>query len=96
MAGRSFTTIAALAALLAVSPRGSTQETASSIVAAQVRAQGFGCVAPKTATRDERASRPDEVAWILVCKNASYRVRLVPDMAAKIEPLKVRTRPRRQ
>jgi hypothetical protein len=32
-------------------------------------------------------SRPDEAAWILKCENSSYRVRLIPDMAAKVELL---------
>jgi hypothetical protein len=25
--------------------------------------------------------------WILQCESGSYRVRLIPDMAAKVEPL---------
>jgi len=40
-----------------------------------------------TAVRDAGRSKPDEVAWILKCANASYRMRLVPDMAAAIEKL---------
>ena len=41
-----------------------------------------------TAKRDERspqASRPDEEVWLLRCEGASYRFRLIPDMAAQVE-----------
>jgi len=32
-------------------------------------------------------SWPDEPLWILNCANATYRVRLIPDVAARIERL---------
>jgi hypothetical protein len=79
---------AALAALQAQS--GLTQalaqapDTPAGIVAAQIRAQGYACTGPVAATRDRRASRPNGAVWTLRCRNASYRVRLVPDMAAEV------------
>ena len=42
---------------------------------------------PVSAERDAALSRPDEAVWILKCQNASYRVRLIPDLAARVEPL---------
>lgn len=63
--------------------QGSTKD----IIAAQLRMQGFKCDRPKSATRDAAASRPDEAAWIIRCENARYRVRLIPDMKAIVEPL---------
>jgi len=63
-------------------------ETPDSIVATQLRVQGYACEEPSTATRDRRASRPDEVVWILRCKNADYRVELIPDMAARVTKLR--------
>jgi hypothetical protein len=45
-----------------------------------------------TARRDVRTSRPDSAVWVLKCRNATYRVRLVPDMAARIVKLKEKTR----
>jgi len=60
-------------------------ESIKSIIAAQVRAQGYPCDAPMSATRDRRDSRPDEAAWVLKCENVTYRVRLIPNMAAHIE-----------
>jgi hypothetical protein len=54
-------------------------------IAAQIRAQGYACDQPQSATRDAQASRPDEEVWLLRCEGASYRVRLIPDMAAQVE-----------
>jgi hypothetical protein len=67
-------------------PAARAQETPEDVIAAHVRLQGFKCDAPKSATRDARASRPEAQVWTIVCKNARYRVRLVPDMADIIEP----------
>ena len=65
----------------------SSQEDPTNIVADQIRSQGYKCDAPQTATRDPQASRPDEQVWLLQCESGSYRVRLVPDMAAKVEKI---------
>ena len=54
-------------------------------IAAQIRAQGYACDQPQSATRDAQASKSDEEVWILRCEGASYRVRLIPDMAAQVE-----------
>jgi hypothetical protein len=40
-----------------------------------------------TAQRDAQLSKPDETVWNLRCGNASYRMRLTPDMAARVEKL---------
>ena len=64
------------------------QETPAQIIAAHVRMQGYGCEKALDALRDSKASAPNEVVWTLRCSNASYRVRLVPDMAAKVELIK--------
>lgn len=61
------------------------QETPANIIAAHVRQQGYPCEAPRQAERNAQASRPNEAVWTLVCENATYRVTLVPDMAARIE-----------
>jgi len=54
-------------------------------IAAQIRAQGYACDQPQSATRDVQASKPDEEVWLLRCEGASYRVRLIPDMAPRVE-----------
>ena len=59
----------------------------ANIIADQVRDQGYACDKSLTVERDPKYSRPDEPVWILKCDNASYRVRLVPGMAAKVERL---------
>ncbi len=40
---------------------------------------------PQSADQDMQASKPDEAVWIIRCEDATYRVRLVPDMAAAVE-----------
>jgi hypothetical protein len=56
-------------------------------IAAQIRAQGYQCTEPVSAARDAGLSRPDQAVWVLKCQNATYRVRLIPDMAARVEQL---------
>ncbi len=57
-------------------------------LAAQVRIQGMACGKPQKAERDAALSKPDEAVWVLTCDNATYRVRLTPHMAAKIEQIR--------
>ena len=54
-------------------------------ISAQIRSQGYACDQPQSAMRDVQASKPNEEVWILRCEGASYRVRLIPDMAARVE-----------
>jgi hypothetical protein len=55
------------------------------IVAAQVRAQGYQCAAPKAIKRDPEITLPGQIGWMLECEDAVYRVMLTPHKAAKIE-----------
>ena len=61
------------------------QQDPKEIVAAQIRSQGYPCDNPKSATRDAQASKPYGVVWILACDNGTYRVTLVPNLAAQVE-----------
>lgn len=61
------------------------QETPLGVLADQIRNQGYPCQKPETATRDPQQSKADEPVWILKCDGVAYRVRLVPDQAAKVE-----------
>jgi hypothetical protein len=63
------------------------EETSKQIIAAQIQRQGYSCEHPEHATRDEGRSKPNETVWILRCESGTYRVRLVPDMAAHVERL---------
>ena len=63
-------------------------QTATSVLAAQIRSQGFACDDPQKATRDAKLSKPDYDVWVLTCKNATYRIGRYPDLAAKVEKLK--------
>jgi hypothetical protein len=60
-------------------------ETAKNIIAAQIRSQGYACSNALSAERDVERSKAHEAVWLLKCENATYRVRLVPDMAAHVE-----------
>ena len=64
-------------------------DTAQSMLAAQIRAQGFACDKPLAANRDTQRSSPDRAVWLLECSNAVYRVSRAPDMGAKVERVDV-------
>lgn len=68
-------------------PGAANKEIPPDILAVQIRRQGFPCGNATSAKPDTSDSRPDEEAWILTCDDASYRVRLIPDMAAQVERL---------
>jgi hypothetical protein len=62
-------------------------EMPAETLAAQIRLQGHRCDQPLSATRDTALSKPNEAVWVLKCANASYRLTVVPNMAAKVERL---------
>lgn len=66
----------------------SAQETAKELLAIQIRAQGYSCEKPVSAKRDNKHSKADASVWILRCEHRSYRMRLAPDMAARVQQLK--------
>jgi hypothetical protein len=66
---------------------GTQDQDTGNILAAQLRDQGYTCDQPQSAERDVQASTPDEAVWVVQCENAKYRMRLDPDMAAKVERL---------
>jgi hypothetical protein len=74
-------------ALLGVVATPAFAQPAATDIADQVRLQGYSCDGDVKAQRDSGQSRPDEQAWILTCANATYRVRLIPDMAWRIEKI---------
>src|SRR4051794_33630979 len=67
--------------------RSEGEETPAGILAVRLRQQGYRCDEPARAQPDAARSRADERAWVVRCANASYRMRLIPDMDAVIEPL---------
>jgi hypothetical protein len=58
---------------------------AEDVVATQLRAQGIPCTAPSRAEKDKLDSRPDEMTWIISCKEATYKVTLIPHVGAKVD-----------
>jgi len=73
------------ASAFAILPAQAADEMPAEIIAVQIREQGYACSNALSATREHPAL--DDAVWILKCDNASYRVRLIPDMAAKVERL---------
>jgi hypothetical protein len=80
-----FTLSVSAAATLSGLFEGRAQEAPMDIIAAQIRSQGYPCDSPRSAERDATASAANETVWMLRCQNATYRVTLVPNLAAKVE-----------
>jgi hypothetical protein len=69
-----------------VSAPADAAEVPKEIIAAQIRKQGYECVNPTSAVRAGETDL-DDTRWILHCEGVSYRVTLVPDLAAMVEKL---------
>src|SRR5512146_955853 len=54
-------------------------ETLQSMLAAQIRVQGFTCDKPLSAVSNTKRSRPDRGVWVLRCSNATYQITRAPD-----------------
>lgn len=88
VARRLSTTMSVIAVATAVTAAGGVADSeAAGVIADAVRAQGLPCTEPVSAQRDPAMSKPDEPVWVLVCRDARYRVRLMADMPAKVERL---------
>jgi len=63
------------------------EQSSGDALAVQLRRQGYRCDTPVSAEQDAGRSRPDSAVWSVKCANSSYRMRLIPDRAAVVEPL---------
>jgi hypothetical protein len=68
-----------------VLPAQAADKMPAEIIAVQIREQGYACGKALSAKKEH--PELDDAVWILNCDNASYRVRLIPDLAAKVERL---------
>jgi hypothetical protein len=82
-----FSTILGAVSALRSVKAAEVEEKPEKIIAIQIRRQGYACGTPLSAEPDLKRSKPDKAAWVLKCDNATYRVRLIPDMAAEVEQL---------
>jgi hypothetical protein len=78
--------LVAMTQLYATVTLAAESETAPAIIAAQLRKQGFVCT-PQEAVRDIQRSVAHETVWAVRCGEASYRVRLIPHLGARVTPL---------
>ena len=83
------TTLLAILCVLAVPCLADDSESVETIVSSVVRREGYKCEKPIKATKDEADSVPEEMAWFLKCKNATYKVRLLPHYLSEVEVLEV-------
>src|SRR5262249_55421780 len=81
----SYAVVLALGVALTILPARAADEMSAEIIAVQIREQGYACDKALSAEREH--PELDDAVWILKCDNARYRVRLIPDMAAKVEKL---------
>ena len=79
--------ISAGAGTVAIPGAKAADDVAKTVLAVQLRKQGYECSNPKSASHDSELSKPDSKVWVLSCENATYRVRVVPNMADKVERL---------
>lgn len=63
------------------------QDATKDLLTSQIREQGYRCHTAISAQRDLKRSKPNAAVWVLRCDNSSYRVRLIPDMAARVTRL---------
>ena len=60
------------------------QSSVATIVAVQIRKQGFPCEDPISAERIAADSAPNHTVYLLKCRAMAYRVVLVPNQAALV------------
>lgn len=63
-------------------------QSTADLLAAQVRSQGYPCDRALHARHNKKLSRADQTDWTLTCSNAVYRMRLDPDLAARVSKIK--------
>lgn len=89
---RSFLTASLVATAIvaghAASAIAQDEQVETTVVAGQVRSQGYACANPSSAERIAAESAPEEPTYLLICEDATYEVRLVPDQAAKVTRIK--------
>ncbi len=64
------------------------QASPQDLLSTQLRDQGYPCERAIGARRDVKRSRPDQAVWVVTCSDATYRMRLTPDMAAHVQRLR--------
>jgi hypothetical protein len=82
--------VAAITQVAVPAPSLAQRETPTEIIASQLRRQGFPCTSPQPAVQDRKDSSPNAAVWRLQCAEATYRITLVPNLAARVERIQDR------
>jgi hypothetical protein len=81
--------LSALLCVLAFPCLADDTESAETVISSVVRREGYKCEKPIKATKDVEDSVPEEMAWFLKCKNATYKVQLLPHYLSTVEVIEV-------
>lgn len=81
---RSFCAACVAACAMFTGAAAQTEGVEVTVLADQIRSQGYECSNPVSATRLEAESVQNEPVYMLKCENATYQIRLIPDQAAKV------------
>ena len=76
--------VLALICLAGAIATATARDDSTTIVADQVRSQGFACTNPSSAERVGAESAPNHTVYLLKCDGVTYRVILVPDQGAQV------------
>lgn len=81
---RLFLIASAAACAISTSANAQDEDVDMTVLADQIRSQGYACSNPTSAERIAAESAPDEPAYVLKCESGTYQIRLIPDQAAVV------------
>lgn len=85
---RSFCVACVTAYAISTSATAQEESVEMTVLADQIRSQGYPCSNPISAQRMAAESVQEEPVYQLKCESATYRIRLIPDQAAKVTRVK--------
>jgi len=81
---RLFCAASAVAGAIFTSANAQDQNVDMTVLADQIRSQGFACSNPTSVERIAAESVADVPVYVLKCESAIYQIRLIPDQAAVV------------
>ncbi|WP_162918768.1 hypothetical protein [Taklimakanibacter deserti] len=81
---RLFCVASAAGCTILMSANAQDQDVDMTVLADQIRSQGFACSNPTSVERIAAESVADLPVYVLKCESATYQIRLIPDQAAVV------------